>query len=159
MDHTSEVLGRLSQRLDEAADDAERALLLGEVVGVFEAVQSTVQPEIRNPPLALARIELGEVEAALAKCEQVSQAPSVHLHSPGRRRTSQAVKLAGRVVQDQKIVGYGHASPHHSGGGGRAATAAVTASAVSSRSTSWAGSPAAVATSPSAVNRVIWSAA
>jgi tetratricopeptide (TPR) repeat protein len=61
MDHTSEVLGRLSQRLDEAADDAERALLLGEVVGVFEAMQSTVQPEIRNLPLALARIELGEV--------------------------------------------------------------------------------------------------
>src|SRR5712664_143623 len=61
MDHTSEVLGRLSQRLDEATDDAERALLLGEVVGVFEAVQSTVQPEIRNLPLALARIELGEV--------------------------------------------------------------------------------------------------
>lgn len=61
MDHTSEVLGRLRQRLEEATDDAERALLLGEVVGVFEAVQSTVQPEIRNLPLALARIELGEV--------------------------------------------------------------------------------------------------
>jgi tetratricopeptide (TPR) repeat protein len=67
MDHTSEVLGRLSQRLHEATDDAERALLLGEVVGVFEAVKPTVQPEIRNLPLALARIELGEVLSNLGR--------------------------------------------------------------------------------------------
>ncbi len=69
-------LQRLRERIEGATDDAERASLLREVAGVFEAATSPLPPEVRNLALASARIELGEALGSIgrhadAECELI----------------------------------------------------------------------------------------